>query len=180
MVQTAKASIDKEPALALFAVGDLLSNQAERYDAILCRGVLNDMLDGRDRDTAFDVFAGCLKPGGVLILDVREWEASKARKTLEPVFRKRISTDRGELTYTSITDLDPENRMLRISEEHGIDNGKQQHMCKYHFVMRCWTFHELNSALTQHAFHNVEYFGAYDANIAQGLTDRIVAVAQLS
>jgi rhodanese-related sulfurtransferase len=44
---------------------------------------------------------------------------SLERKTLEPLFRKRVSIDRGELTFTSITALDPENRQLLISERHG-------------------------------------------------------------
>src|SRR5262249_54065128 len=47
--------------------------------------------------------ARTLRPHGALILDVREWGASAERKTREPIFRKRVSTDRGELTFTSVT-----------------------------------------------------------------------------
>jgi hypothetical protein len=38
----------------------------------------------------------------VLILDVREWAASFERKTREPLFRKPVSTERGELTFTAV------------------------------------------------------------------------------
>jgi hypothetical protein len=180
LVKVAEASLRKRQGLVSFAVGDILSTRADRYNAILCRGVLNDLVDDRDRDAAFDGFVSCLQPGGVVILDVREWRASAERKAREPVFRKRVSTDRGELTFTSITDLDPERRLLLISEEHAIVHAGQQQVSKYQFVMRCWTGHELRSALAQHGFGSVAYFGAYDANVAPEVADRLVAVAQLS
>ena len=113
-------------------------------------------------------------------MDVREWRASAERKTREPVFRRSVSTDRGELTFTSITEIDHERRLLFISEEHAIVHGEQQNVREYQFVMRCWTGQELHSVLMQHGFGNVAYFGAYDAKVAPGVTDRLVAVAQLS
>ena len=66
----------------------------------------------------FGAFAQALRPAGVLILDVREWEASAVRKDREPVFRKSVDTERGKLTFTSITKLDRENRQLLLSERH--------------------------------------------------------------
>jgi SAM-dependent methyltransferase len=180
LVQIAKASLSKGQDPVSFAVGDILSYRAEQYNAILCRGVLNDLVDDHVREAAFDGFAGCLQPRGVLILDVREWQATAERKAREPVFRKKVSTYRGELTFTSTTKLDPERRLLRISEEHAIVHAGQLHVSEYQFVMRCWTSQELRSALAQHGFGNVKYFGAYDARIAPGVTDRLVAVAQLS
>lgn len=68
--------------------------------------VLDDIVDDTDRDRVFEVFSHAQRPGGVLILDVRDWEASAVRKAREPVFRKRVSTERGELTFTSTTALD--------------------------------------------------------------------------
>jgi SAM-dependent methyltransferase len=180
LVKVAKTSLGKSQDLVSFAVRDILADRAERYDAILCRGVLNDLLDDRDREGAFDRFMSCLQPGGVLILDVREWRASAERKAREPVFRKRVSTDQGELTFTSITELDPDRRLLLISEEHVIVHAGQQRVTKYQLVMRCWTVHELCSALARRGFGSVAYFGAYDATVASGITDRLVAVAQLS
>ena len=175
----ANASLGQGQGVVSFAVGDILATRPGRYDAILCRGVLNDLVDDCDRDMVFDGFVRCLQPGGVLILDVREWTVSAERKAREPLFRKRVSTDRGDLTFTSITDLDPERRRLLISEEHVLVHAGQQRVSEYQFVMRCWTDTELRSALARAGFGSVEYFGAYDATVAPGVTDRVVAVAQL-
>lgn len=179
LVNIANASLGQGQRVVSFAVGDILASRPGRYDAILCRGVLNDLVDDCDRDTVFDAFARCLQPGGVLIVDVREWTVSAARKAREPLFRKRVSTDRGELTFTSVTDVDPERRRLLISEEHVLVHAGQQRVSKYQFVMRCWTDTELRSALARAGFGSVKYFGAYDATVAPGVTDRVVAVAQL-
>jgi hypothetical protein len=91
-----------------------------------------------------------------------------------------VSTDRGELTFTSITELDPERRRLLISEEHALVYEGQRRVSAHQFVMRCWTDTELRSALGNRGFGKVAYFGAYDARVAPGVTDRLVAVAQLS
>ena len=49
------------------------------YDAVTCRGVLNDMITDGERDSALAGLARLLRPGGLLLLDVREAEASAAR-----------------------------------------------------------------------------------------------------
>jgi hypothetical protein len=103
-----------------FAIGDILRLPSGRYDAILSRGVLNDFLDDESRDAILLTFARALRPAGVLILDVREWDAAAARKAREPVFRKSIDTDRGKLTFTSVTELDRQNRQLVLSERHSL------------------------------------------------------------
>jgi hypothetical protein len=79
-----------------------------------------------------------------LILDVREWAASVERKSREPLFRKRVSTERGELTFTSVTALDAENRQLLISERHEPSGQGCERVSDYHFVMRCWERAELD------------------------------------
>src|SRR5215213_7301030 len=40
-------------------------------DAAACRGVLNDLVEDRDRDRALVALAGAVRAGGVLVLDVR-------------------------------------------------------------------------------------------------------------
>ena len=180
LIDVAKRSIDKALVSASFEVGNILGQRAGRYDAILCRGVLNDFIDDDSRAVVFATFAKTLRPAGVLILDVREWEASAARKDREPVFRKRVDTDRGTLTFTSITTLDRENRQLLLSERHTVVNDGQERSSDYQFVMRCWTRDELEAGLAGAGFGAVAYFGAYDASVGAGSTDRLVAVAQLS
>ena len=124
--------------LSVVSVGDILDLANERYQAILCRGVLNDILDDGERDAVFASFAKALRPGGVLIVDVRDWGASVERKSREPLFRKRVSTDRGELTFTAVTALDQGRRQLPIFESHALVSDGQARVSDYEFVMRCW------------------------------------------
>jgi SAM-dependent methyltransferase len=162
-----------------FAVGDILTLPASRYDAILCRGVLNDMVDENKRTQAFASFSRALRSDGVLVLDLREWDATASRKAREPVFRKRVETDRGKLTFTSVTELDEPTRRLLVKERHTLEvNGREQSR-DYDFVMRCWTPEELQALLRLNRFGSVEFFGAYDPAVAAGATDRLVAVAQV-
>lgn len=163
-----------------FIVGNILSLPRHRYDAILCRGVLNDLVDEGDRKNVFNVFAKALRAAGVLIFDVREWEATAQRKTREPLFRKSVPTDRGNLTFTSVTELDPDSRRLLVSERHTLDDGGQERSWDYSFVMRCWLRDELHRSLRAAGFMSVDWFGAYDRALPPGSTDRLVVVGQLS
>jgi SAM-dependent methyltransferase len=180
LIEVAKGSVGDRTGGVSFAVADITVPPTARYDAILCRGVLNDIIDDDRRDAVIAAFARALRPHGALIVDVREWGASAERKTREPLFRKRVSTDRGELTFTSITELDAEHRLLLISERHELVGQGDERVSDYQFVMRCWEREELGILFARHAFENVQYFGAYDHQVALGATDRLVAVAQLS
>jgi SAM-dependent methyltransferase len=161
-----------------FDVGDILTLPRSNDDAVLCRGVLNDVIEDDAREAAFASFARTLRGDGVLIFDVREWEATAARKDREPLFRKRVETDRGRLTFTSVTDLDPSTRRLLVKETHTLDASGRERSWEYEFVMRCWTPDELRTLLHLNGFESVSYFGAYDPAIEPGETDRLVVVAQ--
>src|SRR5262249_46005645 len=89
LIQVAKATVGDRTGGVSFAVADITVPPTARYAAILCRGVLNDIIDDDRRDAVFAAFARALRPNGVLVLDVREWRASAERKTREPLFRKR-------------------------------------------------------------------------------------------
>jgi SAM-dependent methyltransferase len=177
LIEVARRAVGDSTGRVSFAVGDIAHLPPSRYAGFLCRGVLNDITDDACRDAAFAAFSRALQPGGVLILDVRDWASSLQRKTREPLFRKRVSTDRGELTFTSVTALDPENRQLLISERHELIGLGGQQASVYHFVMRCWERAELDVLLARHGFGKASYFGAYDSDIGVGATDRLVVVA---
>jgi SAM-dependent methyltransferase len=179
LIAVAESAMTGASGRVSFAVGDLLDLPRARYDGILCRGVLNDIIDDDARDAAFRSFAQALRPEGVLILDVREWNATVERKTREPLFRKRVATDRGELTFTSVTTLDHEQQQLIISEQHELAEPGRTRVSDYRFVMRCWERDELDVLLSRHGFGDVSYFGAYDPNIDADATDRLVVVAEL-
>jgi 2-polyprenyl-3-methyl-5-hydroxy-6-metoxy-1,4-benzoquinol methylase len=180
LIETARQSVRGHGHSVSFRVGDLLDLPVARYEGMLCRGVLNDFVNDDARRSVFAAFAGALRPAGVLILDVREWEATRSRKQREPVFRKSVLTDRGQLTFTSTTELHPERHLLLLSETHTLVTDAGEHSSDYRFVMRCWTRSELESAFESGGFGSVAYFGAYDPAIDAGATDRLVAVAQLS
>ncbi|HEX7780809.1 MAG TPA: class I SAM-dependent methyltransferase, partial [Vicinamibacterales bacterium] len=165
---------------ASFTVGNMLSLPPRRYDAILSRGVLNDFVEDADRHAVFSSLARAMRPSGALVFDVREWDASAARKRQEPLFRKRVESERGLLTFTSVTELDVEHRRLVVSERHTLARDGQERSSDYVFVMRCWTREELAETFASHGFDRIAYFGGYDAAIEAGRTDRIVAVAQRS
>ena len=178
LVEHAIRSGGERPASLSFAIGDFTESPAATYDAILCRGVLNDFVGGARRRAAFAAFARTLRADGVLIFDVREWEASAERKRREPLFRKRVPTDRGMLTFTSITEVDDEQRCLIVNERHELVTDHGERVSDFVFVMQCWTRAEILEQLARSGFDRVTFFGAYDPAIEVGATDRIVAVAQ--
>ncbi len=161
-----------------FQVGDIRNLPAKpRYRGILCRGVLNDIIDDAGRRDAFSSFARVLDRNGTLVLDVREWNGTALKKTKNPVFEKRVETDRGTLTFRSVTQLDHAARQLQIAERHCVEKNGEKTVAQYDFVMRCWTQEELHTHLTDAGFGSIAYFGDYDQDTAIGSTDRMVAVA---
>lgn len=178
LIEVATEAMADSTGRVSFTVGDVARLPTSQYGAVLCRGVLNDVLDDAGRDAVFAAFAGALPLNGALILDVREWGASLERKAREPLFRKRVSTDRGELTFTSITTLDAEHRRLLIAERHELIGQGDERVSDHQFVMRCWERAELETLLARHGFGRASWFGAYDPDIRVGATDRLVVVAQ--
>ena len=110
--------------------------------------------------------------------DTRAKLHAAARWSVASTFRR--SSDRGELTFTSVTELDAEHRLLLISERHELVGRGDERASDYQFVMRCWEREELDILLARHGFRKIQYFGAYDHGVEPGATDRLVAVAQLS
>ena len=180
MLAEAKRSPGSQLQQVSFTVGDILTLSASKYDVILCRGVLNDLVEDDARALAFESFGHALRAGGILILDVREWDATAIRKVREPRFRKRVDTHRGTLTYTSTTEIDEPTRRLMVRERHTLEINGRERSSDFEFVMRCWTPTELQSLLSLNGLRSAAYFGAYDPGVAPGATDRLVAVAQLA
>jgi SAM-dependent methyltransferase len=180
MIEAARRRANRTSLPVSFVVGDILTLPYEpSYDGILCRGVLNDLLEDHGRQEVFCNFARVLRPAGVLILDVREWHGTVHRKRRENVFEATCDTTRGQLTFRSVTDLDHQQRRLLIVEHHTLKTNDVETSSSYDFIMRCWTLEELHHHLTQAGFTAMEYFGGYDRTIPPGSTDRLVSVACL-
>lgn len=149
------------------------------FDGILCRGVLNDVVDEASSQMALHAFAHALRPGGLLLLDVREWHATVLRKTREPLFEKQIETEQGTLTFRSLTHLDHETRQMCIWEQHRLEGGEETIIAEYNFVMRCWLQEELRVKLTGAGFDVLCCYGDYDLSVPVGATDRMIVAASL-
>ena len=178
MLDVARRSVSDSTLPVTLEAGDFLEASDRRFDAILCRGVLNDLEEDRDRAAAFTAFARALRPGGVLILDVRDWEASLERKTREPQFRKSVDTEHGRLEFSAMTRVDPERHRLLMAERHTLIAGGSEVSADADFTMRCWTREEVDAALAANGFEPASYFGAYDPDIAVRATDRLVLVTR--
>jgi SAM-dependent methyltransferase len=168
-------------AAVAFSTGDLTAlPAAPRYEAILCRGVLNDLVDDRSRRRAFQAFARALVSGGVVVLDVREWEATARRKMREPVHERSVPTVHGTLTFRSETRLDHATRRLLITERHVLACGERTTSADHDFVMRCWTRDELDALAAAAGFTAVAYQASFDRASPVGSTDRLVVIASRS
>jgi SAM-dependent methyltransferase len=138
------------------------------FDAALCRGVLNDMTSDGDRRAAVSGLRRALRPGGILIADVRDWDASVDHYREHPVFERRVDTDRGQLEFRSETTLDPGTRTLGVAERIALAGGAEE----FDFAMRCWTRDELAATLLDAGFAALDL----DA-LRPRRPDRIVVVA---
>jgi len=138
------------------------------------------MNDDDRRDAVFAAFARAPRPNGALIVDVREWGASAERKTREPLFRKRVSTDRGELTFTSVTELDAAHRLLLISERYELVGRGDERVSDYSSSCAVGSVKSSVCCSRDTASATSSTFGAYDHGVELGATDRLVAVAQRS
>ena len=180
LVSVARRKAEDSPLLLIFKVADILKlSPATRFDAVLCRGVLNDIIDDGSRRKALFSLASSLRKDGNLLLDVREWDSTRLRKTKEPVFEKSVETHRGKLNFRSVTRFNDKTRELITSERFIIEKDGAKSSYEYDFVMRCWTKEELHSNLLEAGFRSIMYFGDYDQDISVGSTDRIVAVASM-
>jgi 2-polyprenyl-3-methyl-5-hydroxy-6-metoxy-1,4-benzoquinol methylase len=181
LASLARAKAEEAVVPVTFQVGGILElSSRPSYDGILCRGVLNDIIDGPSRQKVFFSFARALRKEGILILDVREWTNSALRKQREPVFERVVENDRGTLTFRAVTRLEHETRQLLVAESYILkrEDGVKT-LTEHDFVMQCWTRDELHDNLINAGFGSVAYFGDYDSSSPIGSTDRIVAVASL-
>jgi SAM-dependent methyltransferase len=154
-----------------FEVGDLRDwSPAEPFDAALCRGVLNDLIADEDRLAAVATLRRALRPGGVLVADVRDWQPTAARYEANPVVERRADTPQGTVAFASHTTLEPATRTLRIRERLAAGDDEP---AEFEFAMRCWTREELAAALSTAGFATVEL-----DPLDPGRADRITVVAR--
>ncbi|GID92023.1 class I SAM-dependent methyltransferase [Amorphoplanes digitatis] len=145
------------------------------YDAVTCRGVLNDMTTDQERESAVANLAACLRPGGLLFLDVREAEASRLRADGRA---RRVVADLGgdgELRFSTRTSW--QGGLLQVEERYEVAvDGRVTRESTYDFTMRPWSRAELSSVLRRNGMRHVDITGG----IGRRTSDRLFVVAGFS
>ena len=169
----AQAASRNPGALALHVDLCLLSVSTP-YQAVMCRGVLNDMTTDAERDAVLRAFAGVLSAGGVLLLDVREREGSRRRADGMPRHRTVDLGVRGVLQFTSTVTW--QAGLLRVVEDYELRlPGSPADRRVSEFVMRPWSAHELRERLAAAGFGHFEI----GPGVGRATGDRLFAAARL-
>jgi SAM-dependent methyltransferase len=178
MVEVARKQLAISGAALQFSVADLTSfERPERFGAILCRGVLNDLVTDDDRKKAESRFANLLAPRGLLLLDVRDWLRTVDRyRTQTKTTRSLDFSNRSHLAFQSDTRLEPATRQMIVVETFQLRETDSTTNEEYttEFRMRCWSESELRD-LFGRWFQDIYILPDYFAPPAW--TDRLVLVA---
>lgn len=125
------------------------------YQAVTCRGVLNDMTADAERNAVLQSFRRVLSNDGILVLDVRESEASRRRADGVPRHRTADLGARGVLEFTSSSTWDA--GLLRVAEDYTLRRpglpAAHQHFA---FAMRPWTTAEVSERLMAAGFRRID------------------------
>jgi glycine/sarcosine N-methyltransferase len=123
------------------------------FDAVFCLGnSLGHLLTKKDLNRTFHEFANVLKPGGVLVLQMLNYERILRR-------RERIQSVKQADGKTFVRFYDYEKRQLlfhivTISQQDGMLNHELQSTPLYP-----WARNELDSGLLNNGFKRIKHFG---------------------
>ncbi|HEX6711873.1 MAG TPA: class I SAM-dependent methyltransferase [Thermoleophilaceae bacterium] len=132
---------------ATFEVGDLFSwRPRSPVDGVLCRGVLNDFLQEKDRQRALDSLFSMLRVGGLLVLSLREIEKTRVRYGREPVVTRSEEGVffRAEARFLGDT--------VVIEETISSEDARAD----YRFEMKPWSLTEVDERTAAAGFTRVE------------------------
>jgi len=164
--------------VAEYLVADLLTVSFQKtFDCVLCRGVLNDFVADASRRSIFRQFANWLRPGGILLFDVREWKKSVARYSQNSLHHRTVDLPDGRLRFESETRLDHESGLMLIRERFAMDRGGDTSFTENEFVMRPWTGHEIAGYLNVHLLQELGTSPSYGES-GQTWSDRLVITAR--
>jgi SAM-dependent methyltransferase len=174
--RSARATSARGAPPPVFVRADLTTYRpAAPFAAALCRGVLNDVLDDGARDAVCATLSRALQPGGILLVDVRDWRRTAVRKRREPVTERSVWTPRGRLSFRSDTRLDVARRRLLLREEIRLVSRRRQMVARNAFAMRCWTWAELRWRLRRAGFARIDRPPAASVGLP---ADRLFAIAR--
>lgn len=126
------------------------------FDAVVARGVLNDLVTDRERARALRAFAGLTRVGGVLVLDVRE--AGMSRHRADGAWRSKHADlpDGSHLRFVSRPTWN-DGRIV-VEERYELDGGRSgaSEVSEFLFEMRPWARDEVQRLLTSAGYGSIE------------------------
>ena len=145
------------------------------FDAITCRGVLNDLVTDQERADALMAFANALKPGGMLILDVREAEGSEVRADGRTRRAEVDLKSGGHLRFASTPHWGA--GLIEVTETYELTAPSGTSAAHhYRFQMRPWTRQELQQRLDSAGFSAI----TISAGVGRTTPDRLLVVARVA
>jgi SAM-dependent methyltransferase len=155
-------------------VADICAPGLDRaFDAIACRGVLNDLVQDDEREAALRSLSALCARGALLLLDVREASASSRRADGRPSRREAALADGRTLVFTSRSTWADD--CILVDEEYELtqaDGSSAVH--HYAFEMRPWSRKELSRRLTASGFTDLELL----PGVGRRTTDRLLVAAR--
>ena len=115
-------------------------------DGVLCRSVLNDMTDEDERRRGIAALHEMLRPGGLLVLSVRELEQTRIRYGREPIVTRSAEGVFFRADARFVGDTLVVDETLSSEDSHA----------DYRFEMRPWTLSELDEQLADAGFTRIE------------------------
>jgi hypothetical protein len=143
------------------------------FDAITCRGVLNDLVLDAERDAALESFAALCADGGVLFLDVREAGASRQRADGRLRHVEAELEDGATLRFTSRPLWSAGCVMVQERYELRLRDGTTS-VHDYLFRMRPWEPGEIQAGLKASGFSRVQIL----PGVGRRTLDRLFVVAR--
>jgi ubiquinone/menaquinone biosynthesis C-methylase UbiE len=161
-----------------FIHGNLLTEPSDiKVDAVLCRGVLGDILVKEDRQKVLEHLADILRASqGTLIMDVRNWETT--RSCTELSWQRTYQTTRGELFFAQdISFATHLPQTLDVKETHKLKSSAEEQIASHTFQLYTWRPYELCQALAEAGFKDITLTGGYEEQSLPKTTQWLVAVA---
>ena len=126
------------------------------FDAVVARGVLNDLLTDGERAAALTAFARLTRAGGVLVLDVRETAMSQQRA--DGIWRTAEADlpDGSQLRFVSRPTWNDGRIVVEERYELASDHDETPVVSEFLFEMRPWTRDELQRLLSSAGYSRID------------------------
>ena len=139
-----------------------------RFDVVLARGVLNDLVKEDHLMAALRAVAVALDEGGKFIADVREREGHRSRISMSPVVERRTAG----MAFRASRHMDDKGTVISIEQFAASDVWSSP----YRFEMRTFTERGVHDLWREAGLTIVDIAPSY--GVGSGLKDRLVVVAR--